>query len=106
MIDVSDGLAADLGHLCRASGVSARLISTAVPVAEGATLDEALHGGDDYELCIATSDPQALIDAFTRAGIEAPTVVGAMAEGEGLTIEGPDGAVAPLGASGWDHDVR
>ena len=48
MIDVSDGLCADLGHLADASGVGVALDQ--VPVGEGATLDEALTGGEDYEL--------------------------------------------------------
>ncbi len=48
MIDVSDGLGADLGHLAGASGVGVAL--THVPVAPGATLDQALGGGEDFEL--------------------------------------------------------
>jgi thiamine-monophosphate kinase len=48
MIDVSDGFAADLTHLCRASGVGVEVDE--VPVAPGATVDQALGGGDDYEL--------------------------------------------------------
>ena len=48
MIDVSDGLAADLGHLLDASGVGAVL--DVVPVAEGATEEQALGGGEDFEL--------------------------------------------------------
>ena len=47
-MDLSDGLSIDLLRLCEASGVSAAL--TEVPVARGATLDQALHGGEDYEL--------------------------------------------------------
>lgn len=50
-IDLSDGLLQDLGHVCAASGVGVELASDAVPVAEGATLHQALSGGDDYELC-------------------------------------------------------
>ncbi|HEX4979662.1 MAG TPA: thiamine-phosphate kinase [Acidimicrobiales bacterium] len=58
MIDVSDGLVQDLGHLCDASGVGAEL--DGVPVAPGATSDQALSGGDDYELLFtlpAGADP-------------------------------------------------
>src|SRR5262249_28822905 len=50
-IDVSDGLVADLGHLCAASGVGARLDLDALPVANGCTKVLAATGGDDYELC-------------------------------------------------------
>ena len=57
-VDVSDGVAADLGHILKASGVGACLQLGALPLsdalrsnAEGAALDYALAGGDDYELC-------------------------------------------------------
>jgi thiamine-monophosphate kinase len=54
MIDVSDGLAADLGHIATASGVGVVLEN--VPVAAGATEDQALHGGEDYELVFTGGD--------------------------------------------------
>ena len=54
MIDVSDGLVADLGHIADASGVG--YVLDAVPVAEGATEDQALHGGEDYELVFTGID--------------------------------------------------
>ena len=47
-MDLSDGLSIDLYRMCEASGVSTRLEH--VPVAAGATLEQALHGGEDYEL--------------------------------------------------------
>jgi thiamine-monophosphate kinase len=49
-IDISDGLSADLAHLCEESGVAAHVDAAALPVAPGATLEQALHGGEDYEL--------------------------------------------------------
>src|SRR5262249_47711079 len=56
-MDLSDGLALDLHRLCLASGVTANL--DRVPVIRGATLDRALHGGEDYEL-LFTLPPNAL----------------------------------------------
>jgi len=58
-IDVSDGLLADLGHICDASELSARIVSSEIPLSESllASVDQAqaltwaLTGGDDYELC-------------------------------------------------------
>ena len=50
MIDISDGLSTELGHLCQESGVGAWIAESAVPVSTGATLEQALHGGDEYEL--------------------------------------------------------
>lgn len=50
MIDLSDGLSVDLSHICDESGVGAAIMESAVPRAKGATLEDALHGGEDYEL--------------------------------------------------------
>ncbi|HZD65530.1 MAG TPA: thiamine-phosphate kinase, partial [Acidimicrobiales bacterium] len=61
MIDVSDGLASDLSHLARASGVGVDL--AVVPVAEGATEADALGGGEDYELVFAAPDGAAVAAA-------------------------------------------
>jgi thiamine-monophosphate kinase len=58
MIDVSDGLAADLNHLADASGVGVDVDVSGVPVADGATLEQALGGGEDYELAF-TAPPAA-----------------------------------------------
>ncbi|MDC0403666.1 thiamine-phosphate kinase [Porticoccaceae bacterium] len=65
-IDLSDGLLADLGHLCRASGVSASIDSRQIPLADGMlrnaqSLEWALRGGDDYRLCFTV--PAALHNA-------------------------------------------
>jgi thiamine-monophosphate kinase len=49
-MDLSDGISMDLARLCEESGVAAEVDSSALPVAHGATLDDALHGGEDYEL--------------------------------------------------------
>ena len=64
MIDVSDGLALDLHRLADASGVGFRLDD--VPVADGATLDEALGGGEDYEL-VLVADGEVSDDPVRRA---------------------------------------
>jgi thiamine-monophosphate kinase len=69
-IDLSDGLLQDLGHICKASGVGAELTSAVIPVADGATLEQALSGGDDYELCFtARGQPPELGIPVTRIGV-------------------------------------
>lgn len=55
-IDVSDGLLADLGHLCEASGVHGELALEAVPIAAGVSPATALTAGDDYELLFTASE--------------------------------------------------
>lgn len=49
-IDISDGLSTDLDHLCMESGVAAVVEAASLPVFEGASMSQALHGGEDYEL--------------------------------------------------------
>ena len=68
-IDLSDGLLQDLGHICMSSRVGVELDSTAIPVAPGATLEQALSGGDDYELCFTSrKDPPVLDVPVQRIG--------------------------------------
>ncbi len=59
-IDLSDGLSTDVDHLCQESGVSAEIDAEALPIHAGATLEQALHGGEDYELLFAAR-PNAAI---------------------------------------------
>jgi thiamine-monophosphate kinase len=59
-IDISDGLSIDLAHLCEESRVSVRLESATLPIYPAATLKQALHGGEDYEL-LFTAPPSARI---------------------------------------------
>lgn len=72
-IDLSDGPSSDLAHICEESGVAAEVEAKAIPLAQGATLEQALHGGEDYELLFtARADarvPRAIAGvAVTRIG--------------------------------------
>jgi len=87
MLDVSDGLAADAGHIAERSGCRLAIELERVPLAPGATIDD-LGFGEDYELLAATPDPLGF------------PVVGRVEEGEGvvLTLRGE-----PRRLAGWDH---
>lgn len=65
MIDVSDGIAADAQHLAAASGVCCTIWPHALPRVAGATVEEALFGGEEYELLVA-SDADFDVDAFEQ----------------------------------------
>ena len=101
MIDVSDGLALDLHRLADASGVGFRL--DAVPVADGATEDEALGGGEDYELLIAVHEEsaRALGDEFVEAGLRRPIRLGLLVADPSLRLLRGE----PLARLGWQHRV-
>jgi thiamine-monophosphate kinase len=97
MIDVSDGLVADLGHIATASGVAIRV--DRVPVAAGATRDEALHGGEDFALVFCAPKDAAIDEAFR--GLPAPIQIGVCTgEGPGITVQGRS---IELGTGGWQH---
>ncbi len=74
MMDLSDGLGLDLHRLADASGVG--VVVDDIPVASGATHDEAWSGGEDYELLIATPDPDRLTLVFADRGLGRPFAIG------------------------------
>lgn len=88
-IDLSDGLLQDLGHLCEASGTGAALESSAIPVAEGAELTHALHGGDDYELLFTASEKPGDVDCVR---------IGTVTAEAGIRLDG-----SPVAIKGYVH---
>ena len=99
MMDISDGLSTDVARLCDASGCGA-VIET-VPVAQGATHDGALNGGEDFEL-LAAVDKRAFAHLATRFRSRFAKDllrVGTIIEGAGVRFA--NGAV--IAPAGWDH---
>ncbi len=112
MIDVSDGLLQDLGHLCEASQVGAVVEAQTVPLSESyQTLlgtqewAPALAGGEDYELLFsapATARPriQAIAD---RSGCAITRIGSLMPQADGVTVRLPDGVRAASEFTGFNH---
>ena len=101
-IDLSDGLSTDLAHLCEESGVGAVLQVGKLPVAPGASLEQAMHGGEDYELLFAARPsiglPRTIAGvSITRIGFLTPHN-----PGEPVTMV-ENGSISPLDSRGWEH---
>lgn len=112
MIDISDGLAADLGHILAASAVGAEVELAQIPgwVTLSAASDRAmateqvLHGGDDYVLLVTLSPERfdALRTAVAQSGAQL-SKLGRITEGSSITLIDPDGKRESLPTRGWDH---
>ncbi len=101
MIDVSDGLALDLHRLADASGVG--FVLESIPVAEGATLDDALGGGEDYELLLVADEEVSdhLCTEFVAAGLRRPLRLGSLVADPAVRLLRGES----LGRLGWQHRV-
>jgi thiamine-monophosphate kinase len=108
MIDVTDGLASDLIHICRLSGTGCRIFYSKVPIdyettrlAEEFNIDPmvpALNGGEDYEFLFTV--PLELLDKIKL--IESVKIIGHMTSaGSGYYIAGDDGSEVEISAQGW-----
>jgi thiamine-monophosphate kinase len=99
-IDLSDGLSVDLAHICEESEVGAVIQAGSIPVAAGATLEQALHGGEDYELLFTSKGrvPKSI------AGVQV-TRIGEIVAKRGVWIEDGEGR-GPLTPGGWEHFHR
>jgi thiamine-monophosphate kinase len=102
-LDLSDGLSTDLAHLCEESGVGAIVESSRLPVADGASLEQALHGGEDYELLFtarpSTRIPRALAGVtVTRIG-----EVMRLKAGRARVMIANGTILKPLEPRGWEH---
>jgi thiamine-monophosphate kinase len=104
MIDISDGVSSDLGHICKESNVGAILDLSLIPIFPSASLDHALNGGEDYEL-LFTISPENKVNLkelsknfpnlpITKIGVITKDLDMSLIEGENKT---------PLIAKGYDH---
>lgn len=116
-IDISDGLLADLGHICQRSGVGAVLDLACLPFSaameneflqKGITETQreawALSGGDDYELCFTVSQENCqMIDEMTLSGTLNATAIGKITEGVEVRCYKQDQLVTPPLNTGYQH---
>ncbi len=116
MIDLSDGLAKDLSHICRGSGVAAEVVTDGLPISPAAhraahrdqqpPWRHALADGEDYELCFTIPQKQVRrslpkhIDgvAITPIGVITPADDGPI-----IMLKLPDGSLQPADDLGWEH---
>ena len=102
-LDVSDGLSTDLAHLCAESGVAAEVDASALPIHPGATLAQALHGGEDYELLFTAPASARVPRSITGVKItKIGRTIKARAGRPTLTLISPQGS-KPLDPRGWEH---
>jgi thiamine-monophosphate kinase len=109
-IDISDGLIADLDHICQSSNVNAEIKVGQVPVHPVVTAnfanyqDLALHGGEDYELLFTADEPTI---ARARQALGCPvTVIGSITRQElptRVTLLDNKGNIIPYRRRGWEH---
>ena len=110
-IDLSDGLASDLTHILKASGVGAKIELSALPmspafceaVASAQRQEIAIGGGDDYELCftIAPSQVESMLEQFAQHAIPVQRI-GTIEPGETLQWQ-QEGREAVLNVHGYNH---
>jgi thiamine-monophosphate kinase len=110
MIDTSDGLSTDLGHLCKASGVGAIVQAPNIPAVRIPAglqrlgldaLNLALNGGDDYELLFTV--PKKLAARLPRKVANIPiTIIGEITSRRGVTLVNSNGLAQSLQPGGWD----
>ena len=108
-MDISDGLVDDLGKLCRASAVGAKIHAASIPADDrlkaaypASWLSLALGGGEDYELLFTA--PADVMQSVASAIATPITVIGEVVNvGQGVTVLDADGAPLDFGSGGWDH---
>lgn len=112
MMDVSDGLAADLGHIIAASKIGAVIETSALPLSPAARktglssavlIRAALMGGDDYELLFSLPPARAAAARAAARACKVPIRCIGVAKGRGLVVLGRNGKAANLNRAGWQH---
>jgi len=110
-IDISDGLSADLNHICDLSNVGASLIANNIPIHplvkkhfDTLALDFVLSSGDDYELCFTVSpkDELAFLASLEKNKMTC-YLIGTIESTKGLHVIGANGEVKEIKPRGYSH---
>lgn len=102
-MDLSDGLSTDLDHLCEESQVAAEIEAGSLPIAPGATLDAALHGGEDYELLFTAPKSAKVPRTIDGVPITAIGRVLRRKVGQPRVAIATETGSEPLEPHGWEH---
>lgn len=112
-IDISDGLVADLGHICETSNVAAVVEEPRLPLSAAAKavlaerpdlLPTVIGGGDDYEILFAAPDSAATVLERVASESKVPiTRIGRIEAGKGVTVLNASGGRRELARAGWTH---
>ncbi len=113
MIDISDGLVADLNHILEESGVGAVLYEDEVPISAEATrlarktglsaIHHALHDGEDYELLFTLSDKESKKLLASRSFPVRLSKIGHINKSKGIKMQGADGKLKRIKSLGYKH---
>ena len=116
MIDVSDGIASDLNHICKMSGVGAEIYQNKLPLPNNlikitsltgkSALHLALHSGEDYELLFTARPeiPDSLFDSITKdTGVPITEIGRILPQDFGYYLIDRHGEKSPIQPKGWDH---
>lgn len=106
MMDDSDGLAFTVGEICRQSGTGAKLYTGLIPKASGASLKEALYGGEDFELvftCKRAYTHEVAYNIKIRTGTKVSIIGEIVSAKYGILIIDKSGKTSRLRLKGYDH---
>ena len=101
MIDSSDGLARSVREICKASRVGAIIREEQVPMAKGATLDQALNGGEEYELVFTV--PTKEKEKIKKLGFKVENIGEIKKKMVGIKLIDKNGKMKKMGDYGYDH---
>ena len=106
-IDLSDGLSTDLTHICERSRLTAVIDADSIPIASGATSEQALHGGEDYELLFTARPtvriPREIAGVAIRAIGKMTKLAPRHQSQPRIDLLSREGKRTPLAPQGWEH---